>query len=389
MHSEGRQNDVLLPMDAYFDQPLIEAFRDGADIIYAGTLIVGANVYTIKIREYIEDDIKKFEFSDDDSLEERFSGIYQEIRNIKSRNISTYMKELVKIIDKYNPPLKNIVPMLRKIVSEFIEFEKFYINLKSLQGTPDMSSIKIVFTDQANRTHSIEIGIDLETTSDIFFFKKYDVPPNKKNILEARSSNLKELYNKFLGYIEDLQPFFDLLDLIDANCIVLDPKDCLRKYNYRRVLIEKNFSVILTFLDPCNVNSCPNLAFVGPDRLVNEFQHKIKENLENWDNQGYLYEQLLLLLGIEKFPKEPKDTSISEDPNSDQLKTNTDCSICFSSDIKGNLPDVICDNKCCENNYHRDCLFEWLSSIDSRKYFDKIQGSCPNCEKTISCPIVA
>lgn len=378
-----KMNILNLPLTLFVDQPLLKiSYDESKNIIYEGPLVVDAMMYNIKVVEYLNEDTIRFKYFDIYSLEKNHTGIVKKIDNIDSSNISSYLKDMVKIIKEYNPPVKNYARIYLKVYSEFKEFSKFYINLINPELSPDLSSIKVSFKDEAYREHSIEFGVDYNEKSDIFFVRNFDAPMRKRNISEMKSSNLKELFNIFLAHIEELQSFFEFMDVIDHNCIVIDPKH-LRKLNYRRILIQKNFSVIIT-VDPFNMNSCPTFAFVGSDELVDEFQLRIQENLENWDNHGHLFEQLLIILGLERFPKE---LNTSDSQNNSMLRTDDDCSICFSTDLNGNVPDVVCDNRCCSSIYHRNCLFEWFSSIDSRKCFNNIQGPCPNCERTISCPI--
>ncbi|KAL3269230.1 hypothetical protein HHI36_008311 [Cryptolaemus montrouzieri] len=154
------------------------------------------------------------------------------------------------------------------------------------------------------------------------------------------------------------------MDIIDANSYVIDPSDRLRKYNFRRIWLQENVCVIIT-IDPFSVNTCPHFAFLGPDRLVNEFRSELNKNLEEWNNSGDIFCEILQVLGIEKFPGK---SYMSEHCTTELLKEDSDCSICFCSDLNGKLPEIVCNNKCCENFYHKDCLYEWLLSINSKKF---------------------
>ncbi|XP_044753818.1 E3 ubiquitin-protein ligase FANCL [Coccinella septempunctata] len=368
----------LPPLDLLLNHPCLITSRDEFSIIYSGPVIVNANMYETKIREYSNSEKKKTHFS---NIENRLSG------NLKSTcidtgNIYSCLKQLAEEIEENNPSVINYTSYYRKILLEFKEFRKFYIDLKTVEVSPNLSSIGVSFNDQGNREHFLRFGVDYKEP-EIFYFKEFDVPIKGDNILNKKSSNLKELYSWFLTYIEELQPFFDFMDMIDANSTVVDKNLCQKKFNYRRILLDSSVSVIIT-VDPCNMKCCPNFAFIGPEDLVNQYRCRLEKNLENWNDQNYLYEQILLVLEIEEFPKGLMNTF---DVNDNILKSDMDCSICFSSELKGFLPDVVCDNKSCANVFHKFCLFEWLSSIDSRKYFNDIQGPCPNCEKIICCPI--
>ncbi|XP_018578449.1 E3 ubiquitin-protein ligase FANCL-like [Anoplophora glabripennis] len=86
---------------------------------------------------------------------------------------------------------------------------------------------------------------------------------------------------------------------------------------------------------------------------------------------------------LESFPQKPA----VEERVPDLLVNSGDCSICFSSRLNDKLPEVICKNKVCENCYHVECLYEWLMSVNARRFFSDVVGLCPNCEKNITCPI--
>ncbi|KAK9876970.1 hypothetical protein WA026_016001 [Henosepilachna vigintioctopunctata] len=365
--------------------PTFKWMKNGESIIYSGTIIVNADRYKITVKETSTNGNKKFELLDNDNVLTKFNDHLQKLKGRKVKNVTTFIDGVAQTIEENSNFPKNYCGMYITILQEYEEFTKFFIDLKSCSLSSDLTSIKASSCDAKGREHSVEIGIDFKEVKDIFYFKNYDLPEDKKKSLSMKSSSLIEFYNSYLGYIEGLQIYFDLLEMLDEFCKVIDPSDQSRRNNFRRIWLGDNVCVTIT-LDPFNVNTCPNFAFFGPDRLVNDFRNTLNDNLKQWDNNEDVFHGILNMLGLEKFPGK-QTHSLSPSHNIELLKEDGDCSICFCSNLNNKLPEIVCNNKCCENFYHKDCLYEWLLSINSKKIFNEVQGPCPNCEKLISCPI--
>ena len=69
-----------------------------------------------------------------------------------------------------------------------------------------------------------------------------------------------------------------------------------------------------------------------------------------------VYENLLTLLNIDKFPQAPK----YEEPMEEEgIVGDEECCICFSMELDGGeVPDEICNNQKCRRYFHSICLFQ-------------------------------
>lgn len=54
--------------------------------------------------------------------------------------------------------------------------------------------------------------------------------------------------------------------------------------------------MILT-VDPLNVTHIPDIKFLGPEKLAENFRVTVNEKLENWDEENDLLVEILHLIG--------------------------------------------------------------------------------------------
>ncbi|KAK4877788.1 hypothetical protein RN001_010294 [Aquatica leii] len=269
---------------------------------------------------------------------------------------------------------KNDSEHYRHVLSEYLEFREFYINVKECRLSPDLTAITMKIADEGGRVQSLKISVNTN-----FNIIEHSLP-DKKELLTSYTS-LTALYEKFLQAIEELQPYFYIMESLDTAW-VLDPEVPTPKDNYRRIAIDHNVSLIVT-VNPWMCNDIPQLQFMGPERLVDDYHFRISSNLSNWDLQGNIIDELVKLLEMETFPVKQVEADETA------LYNTGDCCICFSLRLNGNLPEINCKNPSCEQFFHTDCLYQWLVSVGTKtkRCFNEVNGECPNCEKHISCPI--
>ncbi|CAH1380024.1 unnamed protein product [Tenebrio molitor] len=350
--------------------PLISCQIRNGRTHYTGVLMCGNRDYGVHVVA------KNEKFRLKTSLGDEIDRI---VANLKATNILEFLNKISDILEQNRSNPKNLVNVYRRVLHEYSEFTAFHLSIKSCEISNDLSQIIATTSDEGRRDHRLHIAVDFDETKDIFRPLELHLPEQFSKDIPPNSSSLTEIYNKFYATIEDLQPFFDVLDELDQNCCVLDPESPTRRDCHRRVWLDHNLSLMVV-VDPMNVRARPELKFLGPERLVQEYYQKWSEKLGDWDENVDLLQGLLNFLEIDKFPVKP-------DNGREVLMDLGECSICFSLRLEDKLPEVVCPNKSCDNCYHVSCLYEWLTSVNSKRIFNQIHGQCPNCEKGISCSL--
>lgn len=135
-----------------------------------------------------------------------------------------------------NDRLQNHTHIYQKVLNEYYEFTRFFINCKACDISKDLTSISLTKLDEENREHSLKISIDYNETDDIFSIAFCDIPEHTQNEnLFKKFNSLVTLYNQFQTTIELLQPFWELMETFDSNCSILDPERPKRGDKYRRI----------------------------------------------------------------------------------------------------------------------------------------------------------
>jgi len=300
------------------------------------------------------------------------------------QGIVTVLDKIKSILELKYPSraLENHTEIYRKVLYEYSEFSKFFLNLKTCKLKEDLSRIYASVLDERHREHSVEISVDFAShLMELFHLTVYDLPRKDQDLFKPQD-NLTALFDQFLALVELLQPYFDVMEQFDQNCTVLDPEKPRRQDSYRRIWLGENISMIIT-VDAYNIFLRPDIKFLGPDRLTEPYSTRLNENLDSWVCQNDIFQGVLDLLGLESFPI--RQTSAKE---VNLLVEYGECSICFSLRLNDKLPEIICMNKSCEQFFHNQCLYEWLIALNAKRILNSVSGKCPNCETLISCPVL-
>ena len=145
-----------------------------------------------------------------------------------------------------------------------------------------------------------------------------DIPPSSFKELWDSNGNVEEnktsqeyelisIYSNFVTNIEKYRPLRRMLRDLDENTWVLDPpKGPARKsleYTYRRVAISKGVSLQIELKPEAFSNQLPGLKFLGSDENVRTLREVLCDNLENYDSDYTLVQNLERVLELE-FPLE-------------------------------------------------------------------------------------
>lgn len=239
---------------------------------------------------------------------------------------------------------------------------------------------------------AIEDGVKLTLTSDRGRNLKLVIPLPLKDqkiicddeLIKLTSKgclNLKAIYENFIEEVDRLEPATDLLGDLDRTCKVLDP-DPPKPGDLHRQIVLKPGVFLRIQINPDQSDALPQLTFLGPDSEVQKLRMNVNENVEDYDPEVNLVENLEKILCVEI----PSADRVDE--NRDEF--NVDCGICYSHNLNGNLPDFPCESDLCGKRFHSECLYTWLQQERSRNNHQdndkwRIRGKCLYCGSQITC----
>lgn len=163
-----------------------------------------------------------------------------EIDNAEKLNFKSIMEVLdfiKSVIERrtLDHKLKNQTDIFQKVLNEYYELTRFYFNFKLCEISDDLKFISIIKSDERNCEHFLRIAIDYNETRDIFVVDCCDIPENPQNMFFKKFDNLTALYEHFQSTIDILQPFWDLMNIFDSNCHILDPESPKKCDKHRRI----------------------------------------------------------------------------------------------------------------------------------------------------------
>eukprot|EP00731_Ephydatia_muelleri_P027424 Em0019g297a len=189
-------------------------------------------------------------------------------------------------------------------------------------------------------------------------------------------ASLQDLVIQFGQELCKYQRFWDTMDQLDQETLVLEPERPTRENTQRRIMIGQSVSLVL-LVDPLRPGVFPQCKFLGPDHAVSGHKARLSEQIEKWEDSHTVLDNLERILGI-KFPSPSKASK--ETP-----AMCLECGICYMCRLDGAAPEVTCNNPPCSRSFHHACLFEWLKGLPtSRQSFKTVFGECPYCGQPIT-----
>ncbi|KAG1366685.1 putative E3 ubiquitin-protein ligase FANCL [Cocos nucifera] len=174
----------------------------------------------------------------------------------------------------------------------------------------------------------------------------------------SKSSKLKNIVQQFREHLQKLQEFWSIMEDIDRNLWVLDPKQPSLATSYRQICL---------------------------DSIIDLLRKNWRKNGRKWTKDKPFHENLATLLETTL----PRPHAVSN-KNDEQV----DCGICYArylplddefGDNSGSAPDYTCENLSCSRAFHTVCLRDWLRSITTtRQSFDVLFGNCPYCSEPVA-----
>ncbi|XP_012270594.1 uncharacterized protein LOC105694477 [Orussus abietinus] len=229
-------------------------------------------------------------------------------------------------------------------------------------------------------------GVHTTLTKDTYYLSTWKVVSSdlpELTVDQQKTLTLGVAMKKLEDRVQLLEDIWHQLSQIDRNCWVIDPQNPKPYHLYRRINLSQSLSVLVT-LDPLNSSALPDIKLFGTNAEVQEYECRISQNLQNWDLESSLLDNLQNLLCLNEFPRA---STTKCNPNQGGIIEEEECCICFSLTLdEGQLPDKICDNEKCRRKFHVSCLFQWLQTTARNNIvFNHIHGVCPNCGENISC----
>jgi len=332
------------------------------------------------------------------------------LRLNSASSLDNFLFEIQQILEKSlkQQDFKEEIPCeyYSKLLKEFdlIGWE----NIASI--SPNLMAFHILTSDSKGRKHElyVELSTNYPLTPPICMG---DIPSatssnnqsssnisassgsNQNNQLLLRwdptTSNLKEVIAQFAKACDLFDDFWNVLDDLDAYCIVLHPQSPSRAHTFRRISLGSHSSVQLE-IDPMKPRMVPQFKFMGADTKIGPLKRLVNKNLRKWNPSLLLRENLEMLLEM-TLPSKEQPVKSNKDQKEKMTKENEECAICYSHylpDEKGGQgipPDKICDNLLCSRAFHSSCLLMWLQSLSSTRHsFNTYFGTCPYCNETIS-----
>uniref|UniRef100_A0A1D1Y2S0 E3 ubiquitin-protein ligase FANCL n=1 Tax=Anthurium amnicola TaxID=1678845 RepID=A0A1D1Y2S0_9ARAE len=245
----------------------------------------------------------------------------------------------------------------------------------------DLSSLSFRVLDTNERAHSMEVVLPHgypqsapSITADV---------PYACELRWSKCSRLKDVMQQFHKHLEKLQEFWSILDDIDKNLWVVEPRQQSHSASFRRICLGNDCHVLF-FINPKKPRSLPECRFFGPDLLTDSLRKSWKRNSQRWINIKPFPENLETLLGV-ALPAPPVTLKDNE---------QAECGICYVNFLpnddelgakSGSAVDYTCDNPNCSKSFHTICLRDWLRSITTtRQSFDVLFGKCPYCSEAVA-----
>lgn len=177
------------------------------------------------------------------------------------------------------------------------------------------------------------------------------------------------------------------LNEIDKNCWIIDPLQPKPHHLHRRIYLTQSLSVLIN-IDPLNPADLPDIKLLGSDTEVAKYRNIMSENLQKWDSECNLLDNLMTLLNVHEFPQA---STIQSSTENDGIVAEEECCICFSLELDtGQFPEKTCNNPKCKRQFHTICLLQWLQAIAGNQIvFGHIHGTCPHCGESMSCPVAS
>ena len=170
--------------------------------------------------------------------------------------------------------------------------------------------------------------------------------------------------------LDNLEPFYKSLQVIDRICCIGEPSVITSKTNWRLVKFSNRVFIKIEFLNPLCIEEV-SVTFHGCTNTVREMTELYNAQIDDDYDDETIYHQLLRIFELPYFPATDEGC--------------IDCSICLSYHCQNNrCPIVRCENDKCDSFFHLGCLEKYIKMQEHIKVLSLCITKCPFCKHPLS-----
>lgn len=218
----------------------------------------------------------------------------------------------------------------------------------------DLSMLCITVSDSKLRAHTCDVHVQTSSYPDVApkcmasLPVAFDIKWNNNN---QTTSCLHYIVEQLEDAIARYQLFWDEMDDLDANSLILEPEKPSRSITMRRIGIGSHSSMQID-IDPLNPRNAPECRFLGADAVIGPMRDKLNRYLPNWNINHSIRENLEAAFKMQ-LPKPVQQHMEDAD------EFSVECGICYMYRLNHLVPDKVCNNTKCCKPFHSTCLSAW------------------------------
>lgn len=190
------------------------------------------------------------------------------------------------------------------------------------------------------------------------------------NVFDNVSTNLLGCVTRYKILLDNLEPYYKSLQILDEICIIGEPVVITSRTNWRLVKFSNKIFIKIEFLNPLCIEEI-SVTFHGCTSTVKEMTEIYNTKVAEDEEDESIYQKLLRIFELPYFPATDEDC--------------IECSICLSYHCEKNrCPIIRCENLKCDSFFHLGCLEKYLKTQSHIKILSLCIGECPFCKQALS-----
>lgn len=222
----------------------------------------------------------------------------------------------------------------------------------------DYSEIKI------SQHHESKFDMEFMYSDNNWILTSHNLPDRVNLLKIGKPTTLKRAMECCKIAVENLNDFYEVLETIDRNAEVVEPRNRSSKDNWRIVKFNKNVYVKIELPNPMNIKDV-HVNFIGKNEQVQKMT-------ELYNKQDSEEENIYWKLHFLRYELEEEEDQSNDD--------KIDCGICLEYyDESDKCPLIFCNNSMCSQAFHSTCLNRHLK-VSNLKILNVAVGECPFCK---------